>query len=79
MGTTIRIIDKAGKYAKADKRFHGIVQATKKEFINDLKNQTKEDVVTQGADTTSPVGGATNEDVIESYIRSLKRAGYDIK
>jgi hypothetical protein len=31
--------DKAGDTKKADKRFHGIVQATKKQFDNDAKKK----------------------------------------
>lgn len=33
--------DKAGNTAKADKRFSGIVKATKKQFSNDAKKTSK--------------------------------------
>jgi phosphopantetheine adenylyltransferase len=37
--------DKAGDYAKGDKRFKGIIKATKKQFDNDLKKEeVKEDL-----------------------------------
>ena len=34
--------DKAGNYKRADKRFSGIVKATKKQFANDVNGQTEE-------------------------------------
>ena len=34
--------DKAGNYAKANKRFSGIIKATNKQFDNDMKKQVKE-------------------------------------
>jgi len=42
-GAEASAADKAGDTKKADKRFSGIIKATKKEFVNDLK---KEDVDT---------------------------------
>ena len=39
--------DKAGNYAKANKRFSGIVKATKKQFANDAKKYQKEDTMSE--------------------------------
>jgi hypothetical protein len=75
-GISARDLDKAGKYKQADKRFHGIVQATKKELDNDMKKYQKDEDIMQtaGTDSTSPI----HEDV-EDMLASMKRAGYDIK
>jgi hypothetical protein len=59
-GISARDLDKAGKYKQADKRFHGIVQATKKELDNDTKKHQQDEIT-------------------ESRLASMKRAGYDIK
>jgi len=41
-GADARAADKAGDTARGNKRFHGIVQATKKQFANDAKKHVKE-------------------------------------
>jgi hypothetical protein len=74
-GISARDFDRAGKYAKGDKRFKGINRATMKQFDNDLKKHKTEDSTVKSADSTSPVGGGA---FMESYIQDLKRAGYDI-
>jgi hypothetical protein len=44
-GISARDLDKAGKYKQADKRFHGIVQATKKELDNDMKKHQQDEMM----------------------------------
>ena len=53
-GAEASAADKAGDTKKADKRFSGIIKATKKEFVNDLK---KEDVYTSEYKVKKFVGG----------------------
>lgn len=43
-GESAREADKKGDFKKGDKRFSGIVKATKKQFDNDEKHSVKEDV-----------------------------------
>ena len=53
-GADASAADKAGDTKKADKRFSGIIKATKKEFVNDLE---KEDVDTSEYTIKKFVGG----------------------
>jgi hypothetical protein len=53
-GAEASAADKAGDTKKADKRFSGIIKATKKEFVNDLR---KEDVDTSEYKIKKFVGG----------------------
>ena len=53
-GAEASAADKVGDTKKADKRFSGIIKATKKEFVNDLK---KEDVDTSEYTIKKFVGG----------------------
>jgi hypothetical protein len=53
-GAEASAADKAGDTKKADKRFSGIIKATKKEFVNDLE---KEDVDTSEYTVKKFVGG----------------------
>ena len=53
-GAEASAADKAGDTKKADKRFSGIIKATKKEFVNDLR---KEDVDTSEYTIKKFVGG----------------------
>ena len=53
-GADASAADKAGDTKKADKRFSGIIKATKKEFVNDLE---KEDVDTSEYKIKKFVGG----------------------
>ena len=53
--------DKAGDYKRGDKRFSGIVKATKKQFANDLKKHGQQDVAEGSNDTIYP-----NAEVIKS-------------
>ena len=53
-GAEASAADKAGDTKKADKRFSGIIKATKKEFVNDLE---KEDVDTSEYTIKKFVGG----------------------
>jgi len=52
--------DKAGDTKKADKRFSGIIKATKKEFVNDLRKEDaelEEDIATSEYKVKKFVGG----------------------
>lgn len=68
--------DKAGDFKKGDKRFSGIVKATKKQFANDMKKHVKEEVeldeMTQGKEYT--------HDQLKKKIQSGQwEATHDIK
>jgi len=47
-GADARAADKAGDFKRADKRFKGIVSATKKEFANDKKQSVAEGIDAEG-------------------------------
>ena len=43
-GLKMRDLDRAGKYKQADKHFSGVLKATQKQFDNDLKKHTPDEV-----------------------------------
>ena len=69
-GADARAADKAGDFKRADKRFKGIVSATKKEFVNNLKGHKKQDVK-EGIDAE---GGMAREQLISMAHHALELA-----
>jgi len=65
-GADARAADKAGDFKRADKRFKGIVSATKKEFANDKKQS-----VAEGIDAE---GGMAREQLISMAHHALELA-----
>jgi hypothetical protein len=56
-GASARAADKAGDFEKGNKRFSGIVRATKKEFDHDAKKRPKQGVAEGLGDTKTEVVG----------------------
>jgi len=65
-GADAKAADKAGDFKRADKRFKGIVSATKKEFANDKKQS-----VSEGIDAE---GGMAREQLISMAHHALELA-----
>jgi hypothetical protein len=62
--------DRAGNFERGDKRFAGIIKATKKQFANDIK---KHPVASKGLNEFAPAGGSGAGD----YFRALASAWYN--
>ena len=63
--------DKAGDYAKGNKRFSGIIKATKKQLANDVKSHVKEET------KETPTGRVHKKDDWEGYPSTFKKKDDD--
>jgi len=63
--------DKAGDYAKGNKRFSGIIKATKKQLANDVKSHVKEET------KETPTGKIHKKDDWEGYPSTFKKRDDD--
>jgi hypothetical protein len=76
-GASASAADKAGDFAKGNKRFSGIVKATKKQFANDMK---KEDVqLDEGESIVTPRKTLHGEPPKGTYAYERKYGAYTAK
>jgi hypothetical protein len=76
-GASASAADKAGDFAKGNKRFSGIVKATKKQFANDMK---KEDVqIDEGEGVVTPKKTLHGEPPKGTYAYERKYGAYTAK
>ncbi len=71
--------DKAGNYEKGNKRFRGIVKATKKQFSNDLKSSKgmAEGVMNEDEYDRYEDGQMNQEDAVSAMFTRLAKQGRD--
>jgi hypothetical protein len=63
-----RAADATGNIAQGNKRFHGIVQATKKQFANDAKKTTKEGTM-GGINRCAPAQDVSYEKMLDEIMK----------
>jgi len=76
-GADASAADKRGDYERGDKRFSGIVKATKKQFANDLKKHGQQGMAEGSSTSSDAVERAILNRIMVSHTNLLMRFGPD--
>jgi hypothetical protein len=76
-GADASAADKRGDYERGDKRFSGIVKATKKQFANDLKKHGQQGMAEGSSTASEAVERAILNRIMVSHTNLLMRFGPD--